>query len=76
MAVAISTDTVFHSDDIIEGFAHIKAKKVNKAVRWELPGGATTSNRETAEAYARKLDRMIQVNMERQGLSKRDLLWS
>jgi len=73
MAVAISQDTVFHSDDIIEGFAHLKARKVNGKVRWELPGGDWTENYDEALAYAKKLDKIILSNCDRQN---RSLLWS
>ena len=38
MAVAISEDTVFHSDDVVVGFGHVKAVQVRGKVHWELPG--------------------------------------
>lgn len=73
MAVAISTDTVFHSNDIIVGFGHVKATEVNGHVRWELPGGSTTTDYTEAQAVAQRLDRLITRNKERTGCS---LLWS
>jgi len=73
MAVAISEDTVFHSDDVIVGFGHVKAVQAGTKVHWELPGGETTESFEEAQAVAKRLDKIIKRGCEKTG---RSLLWS
>ncbi len=74
MAVAIpNKDDVFHSDNIIVGFAEVKSRTINGVVQWELPGGEFTHSKLQATEYAERLDKMIQTNMKR---FNRSLLWS
>jgi len=73
MAVAISEDTVFHSDDVVVGFGHVKAVQVRGKVHWELPGGETTESFEEAQAIAERLDKVIRKNSQKTG---RSLLFS
>lgn len=74
MAVSIPhKDTVFHSETIINGHAQLTAVYNRGKLSWALPGGGTTSSKPYAMEVARKLNRMIQDNMNRTGQS---LLWS
>ncbi len=74
MAVAIpQKDTVFHSDTIIIGHAQLTAVVKRGKTHWELPGGGSTTSKPFAMTYARRLNTMIQSNMER---TKSSLLWS
>lgn len=65
MAVEISANTKFHSDNIIIGFAELVSIICNGQVCWELPGGGKTPSRRYAMAYAQRLDNMIRTNMEK-----------
>ncbi len=74
MAVAIpDKDTVFHSDTIIIGHAQLTAVVKRGRTYWVLPGGGSTSSKPFAMTYARRLNRMIQIGMDR---TQSSLLWS
>ena len=72
MAVAIQhKKTIFHTDTIIIGYAQLVAVIKEGTTYWELPGGLSTTSRNFATDYARKLNQVIISNMLR---SKRSLI--
>jgi hypothetical protein len=74
MAVAIpEKEVAFPSDNIIIGFAEIKARSRKGVVQWELPGGGYTQSKVKATDIAKQMDDLIQANMKK---FNRSLLWS
>lgn len=75
MAITLTSNQARNqTDDIVVGYGHLKGlRDRNGSVYWALPAGGRITEREHAEEYAARLDRMIRVNKQ---LSGRDLTWT
>lgn len=63
---------IYETNDIIHGHGEVPAGQDHIGLYWFLPGGEITRERDVAEHHAKRLDRMIQVNMKRYD---RSLIW-
>lgn len=63
---------IYETNDIIHGYGEVPANKDRIGLFWFLPGGEITRDKDVAEHIAKRLDRMIQVNMKRYD---RSLIW-
>jgi hypothetical protein len=55
------------SESIVSGYGEMPAVKTDKGTCWALPGAGLICCPKEAKKYAAKLDRMIQVNVQRTG---------
>lgn len=73
MTVAIPNIQDIQSNNIIIGHAELIAVNFRGKTKWALPGGSYTTSKPHAMTYARRLNTLIKVNMERYNSN---LLWS
>ena len=61
----MSSEFEYKSDNIIVGSAELPAVRTKAGICWVLPGQGIECDREVAEAYAAKLDKVISSNLQK-----------
>ena len=59
----MSTEFEYQSDNIIVGSAELPAVRTANGICWMLPGHGLECDREKAEDFAEKLDKVITKNL-------------
>jgi|AntRauTorcE11897_2_1112592.scaffolds.fasta_scaffold69460_2 hypothetical protein len=68
----INQEELYQTNDVIHGFGEVPGVHTENGIGWVLPGRSVTYCRDTALAYAKRLDRLIQANVPRYN---RNLVW-
>lgn len=63
--MAIKIDRALQKADIREGYATIKSHSMKGKLCWFLPGGGVTADRKQAEKYAKRVDKLMRLNLQK-----------